>query len=134
MQVTTTEIIANRKKQIFNRSQEIRQRIYDLEAEKESLIREEAYLMAEHDMLERIDMKGLIVDTVKRTQDRVMIEDAVREIFDEYGRPVKIKELIDELEKYGFQWSTYANAYYRVKRLPYICETGAYGYVQFLRG
>jgi hypothetical protein len=138
MQFTTSEILRNRKQQIFNRTQEINERIYALQMEMQELERERHMLLAEHEILERVDEKALIIDTNKQREtqrvSRVMLEDAVRMIFDEAGRPVRIGDLIDELEKYGYVWSKYQSAYARIKSLPFIEDTGARGYVQFVRG
>jgi len=123
----TDEIIRFRQQEIFNRVQEIEQEIRRLEAELNKLRNEKERLIAEHDLLDRFhDRSGIISVTTTTTvtrmtsRDRLTFEDVLKRIFEHAGRPMRMIEIIHELEKYGYKWSCYESAHSYISRLPHI--------------
>ena len=59
-------------------------------------------------------------------------EDAVKEVLKQYGRPMKMGEIITELEHVGYKWSRYVSAYGFIRKLDCI-EKSYHGYYQIRR-
>jgi hypothetical protein len=131
MHITANEIIKHRKNNNFNRTQQIHQRLHELELEEQELRHELELIIAENDMLDHMEGRGIIINThrVGHKPDHLMFEDAVREIFENAGRPIRVKDLISELAKYGYTWSTIQKARYDISNSDLI-EKASWGYVQ----
>lgn len=131
--MTHDEIIRIRQAEIFNDVQEIRREIIQLMARVEILNALEKQRVAEHDMLQHVTERGLISGPANKKLDRIGLEDSVKRIFDQAGKPLRIGELLDELEKFGYIWSSYQTGYYRLRQTRLISETGARGYYNIIR-
>lgn len=125
---TNEEIVQYRLNEIYNE-------LMDLESEGEALkarLEKIEYLKkvraAEYRMLQNVKDKGAIVAEDGRVS-RIFLEDALKKIFDKAGRPMKIADVIEEVEKFGVEWSRYQTAYYRLTEL--LKPTGARGYYQY---
>jgi hypothetical protein len=94
------------------------------------------FRIAEADMLDRVEDRSTIYDTKRRqgdARDRLMFEDAIREIFETAGRPLRLKEIRENLEKYDYTWNNYQQARYHIVSLESIQSAGAFGFYQYLR-
>lgn len=131
--MTHDEIIRIRQAEIFNDVQEIRREIIQLMARVETLNALEKQRVAEHNMLQHVTERGLIGGPENKKLDRIGLEDSVKRIFDQAGKPLRIGELLDELEKFGYIWSSYQTGYYRLRQTRLISETGARGYYNIIR-
>lgn len=126
--LTADDVIRSRQAEIFNRVQEIENELQRLEKLKSSLELDKEKLMMEHEILDSYDHRDhLSVTTTTttttfkmRSSDKLTIEDTLRKIFDNAGRPMRMVEVIGELEKFGYQWSRYESAHSYISRLPHI--------------
>lgn len=99
---TNDDIIKMRKNELFTEIQNIDAQLQEMAEATERLMQLKELRYAEHMMLSRIEDKGYIVDVKTSKEARVDIEEAVKRIFDDYGRPIALHELIKKLKEYGF--------------------------------
>lgn len=116
--ITADEVIRSRQGEIFNRVQTIESELGKMELQKVQLALEKERLLMEHDILDAHTDRGhLSVTTTTTTtvrmgtKDKLSFEDTAKKIFENAGRPLQIGEIIEQLEKFGYQWSTYQGAY-----------------------
>lgn len=144
MEFTVNQIISNRKKEIFNKVQDMEQQKLELQLqikELQSQINGVQYnielLIAEANMLDAVTERGMLINTEqsarKRGHDRITFEDAVKEIFREAGGPMKFEDVVAKLEKYGYTY-TKNTVYAKVRNTPFIESAGKHGYYQLLHG
>jgi hypothetical protein len=89
--------------------------------------------IAEHDILDKADDRGIIIglgQTTKRSS--LAFEDCIKRIFDNAGKPLRMKELIEELEKFNYIWSNYANAYNHITKSGHV-QAVIRGYYQLVK-
>lgn len=128
------DIIRNRQAEIFNQVQDIDAEINQLKANINQLEHLKELRIMEHKMLQNVSDKGLVVEESNRVS-RVDLEDALKRIFQEAGRPLKISDLIEGLERYGYMYSKlkYQTAYARLRATRLLESTGAQGYYNLIR-
>lgn len=129
---TQQEVINERKKELFNEIQQI-----EVELERLKVLKERRHI--EYKMLENIEDRSIIITTTeqrvevrKGVGDRLFVEDILREIFDNVGRPMKISEIIEMLKKYNKTWNSYHAAYQFVISTKMLEKTGKRGYYNII--
>lgn len=143
-QLTATQIINERKNEIINEVQDIEAEIRAMQERMESLAMKRDRRLFEYDLLDKFDSRNDTRFTHIDAEDasarrmsrssRVSIEDCIKEIFDNAGRPIKIGKLIEELEKYNYQWSTPASAYQYLTKIHILDKVPqTHGYYQLHR-
>lgn len=128
---TYDELIHIRQNEIFNEIRDIEEEVLRLRTEIEKLEALKKRRLAEYDMLQHVNDKGLVDN--ERKVSRLDFEAALRRIFDKAGRPLAIGELIDRLEEFGYIYSNYHSAYNRLRSLGILEPTGARGYYNLLK-
>jgi hypothetical protein len=107
-------------------------------------IKEIQYRMAEiaveEELLEKSNKKNIytyIKETVTVETQAEHVEpmamdfdQALKDVLDNFGRPARMKEIIVEMEKYGFQWNTYPLAHQRITRSGLVENAGMRGIYQ----
>jgi hypothetical protein len=84
-------------------------------------------------MLQNIQDRGLAIGDNNKVS-RIHIEDALKRIFDKVGRPMSVGEIFEQLESFGYIWSSYHTAYNKIVRDIGILESaGTRGYYQLIR-
>lgn len=131
--ITSNQIIEERKKQIHNELYDIAEEIQKHKAALERLEYLRTFRLAEFDMLDRHVDRGQFIAHSSRSTKRMHIEDAIRSIFDGAGKPLRIGDVIEQLERFGFLWSSYQSAYAAITNFDNVQFTGARGYYQYLR-
>lgn len=129
---TYDEIIRTRQTEIFNEVNEIEEKINQHLAAIEKLRSTKEQRIAEYNMLQHIDDRGLMDEGKKIA--RIDFETALKQIFEQSGKPMKVGDLIDRLEEFGYMWSNYQSAWYHIKNADLIQPTGARGYYNLIRG
>lgn len=117
------EVIRNRQAEIFNEITDIEKKMEKLRAVKEQRI-------AEYNMLQHISERGLM-DEGKKVA-RIDFEEAIKRIFNQAGRPLSVGELIGKLEEFGYIWSNYQAAWYRLRSSRLLEPTGERGYYNII--
>lgn len=130
---SNNDIVEERKKQIHNELMDVEQSIQQCKATLEKLEYTRRFRLAEYEMLEKHVDRGQLIGHHSNQIKRMHIEDAIRSIFDKAGKPLKIGELIDQLELFGYMWSNYNSAYVAITTFDNVKFTGARGYYQYLR-
>lgn len=78
-----------------------------------------------------LECKEVVRNKLTRSESK-NCEESVKEIFKQYGRPMKMAEIISELEEVGYKWSKYVSAYGFISKLDSI-EKAHHGYYQLRR-
>lgn len=125
------EIIRTRQAEIFNQVQDLDREILQLTAAIEKAKATKEQRIAEHNMLQHISDRGLMEEDNKKVR-RIDFEDALKRIFDQAGGPMAIREVIDRLEQFGYMWSNYQSAWYRLRSTKLLEPTGARGYYNII--
>lgn len=126
-------VIRSRQAEIVNEVHTIEEEIRACHKRIEELTQKRDLRIAEHDLLDKVEDRGIIVDlgnTSKRSQ--MNFEDCMKRIFDNAGRPMKMSEIINELEKFNYIWSSYHSAYQRITGAG-IVQVITRGYYQLLK-
>lgn len=129
--LTYDEIIRNRQAEIFGEIQDLDRDILQLTAAIEKAKSTKERRVAEYNMLQNINDRGLM-DEGKKVS-RIDFEDAVKKIFEQAGRPMSISQLISQLETFGYLYSNYQSAWYRLRSTKMLEHTGARGYYNLLK-
>lgn len=122
--ITADDVIRARQTEIFNRVQSIEHELRRLEQQKKQLENEKERLMMEYKILDSYHDRGILSVTTTtttmrmETRDKIVIEDTIKKIFDNVGRPMRMAEIINELEKFGYKWSRYETAYSYLSKVP----------------
>lgn len=66
-------------------------------------------------------------------RDKILVQDALRKIFDEAGRPMHIQEIREGLAKFGFVWSSDKASYVYITQSGLVSHAGKRGYYQYRR-
>lgn len=126
-------IVEERKKQINNELIDISNEIQMHTAALERLEYLRNFRLAEYNMLDRHIDRGQLIESSPRSIKRMHIEDAIRAIFDGAGKPLRVGDVIERLEKFGFMWSSYQSAYAAITNFDNVQFAGARGYYQYIR-
>lgn len=133
--MTRDTVIKARQAEIVNEVFEIESRMSELRDELERLAILKEQRMMEHQLLEEVGERSILGEhTPGRKSTRLSFEDTLIQIYDNAGRPLRIKELIGELERFGYQWSNYYTAYSYITSSHIVAPTGARGYYNVVRG
>lgn len=132
--LTRHDVIKARQSELINEVYGIEQRIQELAAEIDRLTTLKEQRMMEHQLLEEIGDRGIMGDVTKVKKDRMTFEDVMIKLHESAGRPLRIKEIIEGLEKFGYQWSNYYTAYNYITNSHIVQPTGARGYYNVIRG
>jgi regulator of replication initiation timing len=144
--LTHDEVLQNRKNELFNEITEVDKEIMEYNQKIEQLKRRKALRIAEHHILTDVTDRGIvlkskqlndIIDESRPTfainsRNRLHIEDVLKRIFENAGRPLSIGEIISELESFGYIWSDYYKAYSSIRNIG-VLERISRGYYQFIR-
>lgn len=131
--LTRDEVIKARQSELINEVVEIEQRIVELtnELERLALLKEQRAM--EYRLLEQLGERSCVDDLVNDRKSRVSFEDCLITLYERVGRPLRMREIIDEMEKFGYQWSNYWRAYSYIRSLDIVQSTGARGYYNIIR-
>ena len=96
-------------------------------------------IKVEEEIMEAYKDRGAITTTVTTTSvtvtgkkhDKLMLDDALKTIFDAEGKPLKLAYVIQELERFDISWNRYVSAQAAISKL--LEPTGAHGYYNFRR-
>lgn len=143
--LTAQEVIKSRQSEIFNELSLMDVREKELIADLEALRMRRDQRRMEYDILGRVEERGMVRVTTSTTTtveatferhrpaDRLPFEDCLRLIMREAGRPVRVGELISELEKYSYRWNKYVSAHNYVTGCGLLESAGKRGYYQLIR-
>lgn len=143
-EVTLYDVIKKRQGQLVDRSNALRMRLEEIKQEADAINREMSEIYLESQMLDAQQDRGVmithtetftttIMDRRKSPTDKLMFEDAVKKVFDNAGKPLAVREIIAELESFGWQWSRYANARNHIANSELLESAGKKGYYQLHR-
>lgn len=136
------DVVKSRQNELVNEVFDIEQQISEHERKmvemQEQIIllkRLKEQRMMEYQIMEQYDGRGIIQahsGVRKSTSDRLKFEDILIMINEEYGRPMRIKEIIASVEGFGITWSSYHAAYSFISKSELIKSTGERGYYNIL--
>jgi alanyl-tRNA synthetase len=126
-------VVKARQNEIINEVGEIEQEVKELQERIEKLQTKRQMRIAEYELLDRMQDRSLVFSSSKTGRvDRLTFEDCIKRIFDNKGRPMKISEILKELEKFNFVSSSYQSAYSQITKKG-IVEPVSRGYYQLVR-
>jgi hypothetical protein len=133
--LTMDSVIKNRQAELVNEVFEIETKLSQLQQEMERLVILKEQRMMEHQFLESGGFRNevRITNGMRTTSDRLSFEDCLMQIYDQYGRPLQVKEIISAVERFGYQWSSYQSAWAYITNSGMLEKTGQRGYYNIIR-
>lgn len=143
--ITADDVISKRQTELMSEIMDIDDELKELEERVHSLKIKRDEKIMEYDLFCRMEERNEIRITTTSTtveirgrrgrlnqSDKLSFEDVVKQIFDKAGRPMRISELIERLEKFGYKWSKYGSAFNYITT-SHVVEKVARGYYQIIR-
>lgn len=132
--LNTNFIIEERKKQIINELQDVNQTISELRTQLARLENVRQFRESEYEMLDRTVDRGMIISSQRdNSTSRLLLEDAIKSIFKQHEHEVlKIGDLIDQLEGYGYRWSNYYTSINRLRSIKSLVKSNRRGYYLYI--
>jgi len=134
---TVYEVIKERQEDIAVKVQNIVEELEELRAASARLLSNRDELQLEYDLLCKLEEQNLIVqlsadhDEVKTTGDKVLFEDALTAVFRWTDGTMRMYDLIRELNKFGYVWSSYESAHSQISKHRMVEKVkGKRGYYQ----
>lgn len=134
--LTRDEVIRTRQNELVNEVFTIEEKIKELSEEIERLTILKEQRMMEHQLLEEVGERSILEElsrTSGKKTNRLSFEDCLVQMYDKVGRPLRMKDLIAELEKFGYVWSDYHKAYAYITSTPIVKSAGVRGYYQVVQ-
>jgi len=145
-QVTMDQVVRKRQRELLDESNALNVELQEIRLRAEAIDRRLAEINLEYQVFDQAGDRRTVT-TVTRTDiltatvregrkspsDRLHFEDAIKAIFDQAGRPMKVKELVGQLERFGWQWATDQSAYRYITTSDLVESAGKHGYYQIHR-
>jgi len=142
-EITADDVIRERQIALLEESQELQNELKQLMIRQEVISRRLAAIEIEYNILESYNDRRQVITYTKETytveagrrkrSDRLHFEDCLKQILLAAGRPIMVSEIIRELEKFGFKWSSDDAAYQYLIRSNIIERAGKKGFYQLKR-
>jgi flagellar biosynthesis/type III secretory pathway chaperone len=115
--ITVDDVVRKRQAELTEEFNQLKMQEQELNNKLALLERRLAEIEVEYKVFEEADRRELhtpgqgLHSFNARRQDKLQFEDVLRKVFENAGRPLTVKELISQLEHFGYTWSKYNTAY-----------------------
>lgn len=119
---------------LHNETAEVNKAIVTLNNRLASIAQRQIDIRVEHQIFSTYTGRGEIHGSSSGRVDTMRIDDMLKKIMDDFGKPVKIGDIIEALEKYEIRWSSYTSAYNRLLNMGLLEKVPqTHGYYQIHR-